>query len=57
MCVDYRKLNAFTQKYNFTLPFITLLLEEVGGYARYTFMDGGMDGYLEALCENLNVCF
>ena len=34
------KLNACTQKGHFPLPFITLLLEEVGGHARYTFMDG-----------------
>ena len=40
VCVDYRKLNACTQKDHFLLPFITLLLEEVGGHARYTFMDG-----------------
>ncbi|PTQ27291.1 hypothetical protein MARPO_0207s0002 [Marchantia polymorpha] len=40
VCVDYRKLNACTQKDHFPLPFITLLLEEVGGHARYTFMDG-----------------
>ena len=40
VCVDYKKLNACTQKDHFTLPYITLLLEEVGGHARYTFMDG-----------------
>ena len=40
VCVDYRKLNACTQKDHFPLPFITLLLEEVGGHVRYTFMDG-----------------
>lgn len=40
VCVDYRKLNACTEKDHFPLPFITLLLEEVGGHARYTFMDG-----------------
>ena len=40
ICVDYRKLNACTQKDHFSLPFITLLLEEVGGHARYMFMDG-----------------
>ena len=37
--MDYGKLNACTQKYHFSLSFITLLLEEVGGHARYTFMD------------------
>ena len=40
VCVDYRKLNVCTQKDHFPLPFITLLLEEVGGHAKYTFMDG-----------------
>ena len=40
VCVDYRKLNACTQKYHFPLSFITTLLEEVRGRARYTFMDG-----------------
>ena len=34
VCVDYRKLNACTQKDHFPLPFITLLLEEVGGHAK-----------------------
>ena len=40
VCVDYRKLNACTQKDQFPLSFITLLLEEVGDYAMYTVMDG-----------------
>lgn len=40
VCVDYRKLNACTQKDHFPLPFSTLVLEEVGGHAHYTFMDG-----------------
>jgi hypothetical protein len=38
--VNYRKLNVCTQNDHFPLPFITLLLEEVGGYTRYTFMNG-----------------
>jgi hypothetical protein len=38
--VNYMILNAYTQKYHFPLPFITLLLENVGDHARYTFMDG-----------------
>ena len=33
------KLNAWIKKYHFLLPFITLLLEEVGGHARYTFIN------------------
>ena len=40
VCMDYRKLNARTQKDHFPLPFMTLILEEVGGHARYTFIDG-----------------
>ena len=35
VCVNYRKLNTYTQKDPFPLPFITLLLENVGGYASY----------------------
>ena len=42
VCVDYRKLNACTDKDHFLLPFITLILEEVGGHARFTFMVGYM---------------
>ena len=37
--MDYQKLNACTQNDHFLLPFIILLLEEVCGHARYTFMD------------------
>ena len=53
VCVDYRKLNACTQKDHFPLPFITLLLEEVGGHARYTSMDGyaGYNQIAIALCD------
>ena len=40
VCMDYRKFNARIQKNHFPLPFITLLLEEVDGHARYTFMNG-----------------
>ena len=40
VCVDYKKLNLCTQKDHLFLPFIILLLEEVGGHERYTFMDG-----------------
>ena len=40
VCVDYQKLNACTQKDHFPLAFITMLLEDVGGHARYTFMNG-----------------
>lgn len=40
VCVDYRKFNDCTQKDHFPLPFITLLLEEVGEHARYTLWMG-----------------
>ena len=30
VCVDYRKLNTCAQKDHFPIPFITLLLEDVG---------------------------
>ena len=40
VCVDYRKLNACTQNDHFPFPFITVLLEDVGGHAMYTFMNG-----------------
>lgn len=40
VCVEYRKLNANTENDHFSLPFITLLLEEVGGHSRYNLMDG-----------------
>ena len=33
-------LNTCTQNDHFPLPFITPLLEKVGGHARYTFIDG-----------------
>ena len=34
VCVDYRKWNTCIQNDHFPLPFITLLLEEVGSHAR-----------------------
>ena len=39
VCVDYEKLNACTQNDHFSLLFITIFSEEVGGHARYTFID------------------
>ena len=39
VCVDYPKLNAYTQKYHFPLSFITPLLEEVGGQISIAFQD------------------
>ena len=40
VCVNYKKLNACIQNDHIPLPYITLLLEELDGHARYTFMDG-----------------
>ena len=40
MYVNYRKLNACPQNDHFLLIFITLLLEKVGGHARYNSMEG-----------------
>ena len=51
VCVNYRKLNACTQNDHFPLPFIRLLLEEVGDHVRYTFMEeyAGYNQYSIAL--------
>ena len=59
VCVDYRKLNACTQKDHFPLHFITLLLEEVGGHARYTLMDGytGYNQITIALCDMHKIAY
>ncbi len=46
--MDYRKLNARTQKDHFSLPFITSILEEVAGHEQYTSMDG-YSGYNQVL--------
>jgi len=40
VCVNYRKLNACIQNDHFSLPFITILLEEIGSHAWYTFING-----------------
>ena len=58
VCVD-PKLNVCTQKDHFPLPFITLLLEEVGGHARYKFMDGyaGYNQIVVGLCDEHKITF
>jgi hypothetical protein len=39
-CCGYPLWRGARRKDHFPLPFITLLLDEVGGHARYTFIDG-----------------
>lgn len=39
VCIDYRKLNAATQKDHFPLPFINKILDEEACHELYTFMD------------------
>jgi hypothetical protein len=39
VCVDCKKLNANIYNNHFPLPFITLLLKEIGGHACYSFMN------------------
>jgi hypothetical protein len=46
MCIDYRKLNAATQKDHFPLPFIDQVLERVAGHSFYCFLDG-YSGYYQ----------
>ena len=40
VCIDYRKLNTYTQKDHFPLPFIDQVLERVVGHQYYCFLDG-----------------
>ncbi|KAL3687595.1 hypothetical protein R1sor_013904 [Riccia sorocarpa] len=44
VCVDYRKLNEFTVKDPYTIPFIDDILDKVARREAYTFMDG-YNGY------------
>jgi hypothetical protein len=44
MCVDYRKLNLFTLKDHFSLPFKDQMLERLAGKSFYCFLDG-YNGY------------
>ena len=38
--MDYRKLNAATNKAHFPLPFIDQMLKRLAGHAYYCFLDG-----------------
>ncbi|CAN6483242.1 unnamed protein product [Victoria cruziana] len=40
VCIDYRKLNAATQKDHFPLPFLDQVLEKLAGQSYYYFLDG-----------------
>ncbi|KAL3691076.1 hypothetical protein R1sor_004727 [Riccia sorocarpa] len=40
VCVDYRKLNEFTVKDPYPIPFTDDILDKVAGREAYTFMDG-----------------
>lgn len=44
VCVDYKKLNAYTIKDHFPLPFTKSILERVAGHEMYSFLDG-FSGY------------
>lgn len=46
VCIDYRKLNATTQKDHFPLPFIDQILERMAGHPFYCFLDG-YSGYYQ----------
>jgi len=40
VCIDYRRLNDATRKYNFPLPFIDQMLERLAGHEYYCFLNG-----------------
>lgn len=40
VCIDYRKLNSFTRKDHFPLPFIDQMLDRLAGHDFYCFLDG-----------------
>lgn len=40
VCISYRKLNKFTRKDHFPLPFIDQVLDRLAGYMYYCFLDG-----------------
>ncbi|XP_042067440.1 uncharacterized protein LOC121810774 [Salvia splendens] len=48
VCIDYRILNAATRKDHFPLPFIDQMLDRLGGYEYYCFLDG-YSGYNQIL--------
>ena len=46
MCIDFRKLNLYTKKDHFPLPFIDQMLERLAGHEFYCFLDG-LSGYYQ----------
>jgi len=46
VCIDYRRLNQETRKYNFPLPFIDQMLERLVGKSHYCLLDG-FSGYFQ----------
>ena len=40
VCIDYKKLNSYTDKDYFPLPFLDQVLERVDGHALYCLLDG-----------------
>ena len=40
VCIDYRKLNSTTIKYNFPLSFIDQMLDRLAGHPHLCFLDG-----------------
>ena len=40
VCINYRKLNKFTKKDHFPLPFIHQMLDRLAGYEYYYLLDG-----------------
>ena len=39
-CIDYRKLNSWTEKDHFPLPFMDQMLDRLAGKGWYYFLDG-----------------
>ncbi|GKB98272.1 reverse transcriptase domain-containing protein [Tanacetum coccineum] len=46
VCIDYQKLNEYTRKDHFPLPFIDQMLERLAGNEYYCFLDG-FSGYFQ----------
>ena len=40
VCMDYHKINAWTEKDHFPMPFIDLMLDRLAGKGWYCFLDG-----------------
>ena len=40
VCMDYRKLNSWTEKDHFPMPFMDQMLDRLAGNVRYYFLDG-----------------